>query len=158
MIYKSWNWNDEEKGGNSREEWSSLIKSKCLEDRRANTIDLTQGPADYPVLVSYWFVQFCRRANGHWPFNLSHRANQRELTSCLPCLSEISTSRLLCLPPAFTLVSRFAYSSTLKMEATCPSEISTDFQRTTRRYIPEDRILQEIISLAQSGRSVKPTT
>jgi hypothetical protein len=33
------------------------------------------------------------------------------------------------------------YSSTLKMEAICSSEKSVDFQRTTRRYIPEDGTL-----------------
>jgi hypothetical protein len=32
--------------------------------------------------------------------------------------------------------------STLKMEAICSSETSVDFQRTTRRYIPEDSTLQ----------------
>jgi hypothetical protein len=37
----------------------------------------------------------------------------------------------LCLPPAFTLVSCLAYSSTTKMEATCSFEMSADFQRTT---------------------------
>jgi hypothetical protein len=40
------------------------------------------------------------------------------------------------------LVSCSAYS-TLKMEATCCSETSVDFQRTTRRYIPEDSTLQD---------------
>jgi hypothetical protein len=45
------------------------------------------------------------------------------------------------LPPAFTLVSCFAYYSTLKMDATCSSETSVDFQQTTRCYIPEDRTL-----------------
>jgi hypothetical protein len=39
------------------------------------------------------------------------------------------------------MVSCSAYSSTLKMEATCFSETSVDFQRTTRRYITEDRTL-----------------
>jgi hypothetical protein len=33
------------------------------------------------------------------------------------------------------------YFSTLKMETTCFSETSLDFQQTTRRYIPEDSIL-----------------
>jgi hypothetical protein len=47
------------------------------------------------------------------------------------------------LPPAFTLVSCLAYSSTLKIEATCSSETSVYFQRTTRRYITEDRILHK---------------
>jgi hypothetical protein len=44
-------------------------------------------------------------------------------------------------PTALTLVSCSACSLTLKMEATCSSETSADFQRTTQRYIPEDRIL-----------------
>jgi hypothetical protein len=39
---------------------------------------------------------------------------------------------------AFTLVSCLAYSSTLKMEVTCPTETLVDFQRTARSYIPED--------------------
>jgi hypothetical protein len=41
---------------------------------------------------------------------------------------------------AFTQVSCLAYS-TMKMEAICSSETSVDFQRTTRRYIPEDSTL-----------------
>jgi hypothetical protein len=43
-----------------------------------------------------------------------------------------------CFPPAFTLVSFLAYSSTLKFEAKCFSETSFGLQRTTRRYIPEE--------------------
>jgi hypothetical protein len=39
------------------------------------------------------------------------------------------------------LVSCPAYFSTLKMEVICSSETSVDFQRTTRRYIPEDSTL-----------------
>jgi hypothetical protein len=39
------------------------------------------------------------------------------------------------LPLAFTLVSCLDYSSTFKMEATCCSETSAYFKRTTRRYI-----------------------
>jgi hypothetical protein len=41
----------------------------------------------------------------------------------------------------YTLVSCPAYSSTLKMEMICSSEISVDTQRTTLRYIPEDNTL-----------------
>jgi hypothetical protein len=37
---------------------------------------------------------------------------------------------------------RLVYSSTLKMEATRSSEMSAEFQRTTRRYIAEDRTFQ----------------
>jgi hypothetical protein len=41
---------------------------------------------------------------------------------------------LLCLPPAFTLVSFSAYSLTLKMKAIFSSETSFQLQRTTWRY------------------------
>jgi hypothetical protein len=41
----------------------------------------------------------------------------------------------------FTLVSCLAYSSILKMETIFSSETSVHFQRTTRRYVPEDRTL-----------------
>jgi hypothetical protein len=34
------------------------------------------------------------------------------------------------------------------MEATCSSENSDDFQRATRRHIPEDRTLQKICCVA----------
>jgi hypothetical protein len=40
----------------------------------------------------------------------------------------------------FLLVSCWAYSSTLKMEATCSSETSIDFERTTHQYIAQDKI------------------
>jgi hypothetical protein len=43
--------------------------------------------------------------------------------------------------PDFTLVSCFAYSSTIKIEATCSSETSVDSQWTTRQYIQENKIL-----------------
>jgi hypothetical protein len=39
------------------------------------------------------------------------------------------------------LVSCLGYFLTLKIEATCSYETSVDFQRTTRRYIPEDGTL-----------------
>jgi hypothetical protein len=42
---------------------------------------------------------------------------------------------------SFMLVSSLAYSSILKMEASCPSKTSLDFQQTIWRYVPEDRTL-----------------
>jgi hypothetical protein len=36
------------------------------------------------------------------------------------------------------LISSLAYSSTLKMEATCSPETPVDFQPTTWRYIPKE--------------------
>jgi hypothetical protein len=47
-------------------------------------------------------------------------------------------NKVVCLPPAFTLASSFAYSTTLNMVGTCSSETSVDFQQTKRRYFPED--------------------
>jgi hypothetical protein len=67
--------------------------------------------------------------------------------SCLLGYNAVASQPTLCLPPAFTLVSCLAYSSTLKMEAKCSSETSVDFQRTTRHYIPEDRTLQICVKL-----------
>jgi hypothetical protein len=50
------------------------------------------------------------------------------------------TYRLL--TTSFTLVTCLAYSSTLKMEATCSSETSVDIRLTTWREIPDDITLQ----------------
>lgn len=44
------------------------------------------------------------------------------------------------MPPSYTLVSCLTYSSTLKMVISS-SETSIGVQRTTRRYMPEDRTL-----------------
>jgi hypothetical protein len=55
------------------------------------------------------------------------------------------------LPPAFRLVSGLAYSSTLKMEPSCSSKTPADFQRTTRRYIQEDRTLLNIYLWVESN-------
>jgi hypothetical protein len=52
-------------------------------------------------------------------------------------------------PHAFTLISCSDYFSTLKMEAICSSETSVDSQQTTRRYIPEDGTLHNIIMVAK---------
>jgi hypothetical protein len=57
----------------------------------------------------------------------------------------MSPPQVVLLATYFTLVSRLAYSSTLKMEATCSSVTSVDFQRATRRYIPEDRTQNKFV-------------
>jgi hypothetical protein len=51
------------------------------------------------------------------------------VTPCGPSRKNMS-------PPSSSL----AYSSTLKMKAACSSETSVDFQQTTRRYIPEEKL------------------
>jgi hypothetical protein len=52
---------------------------------------------------------------------------------------------MLCSPvkQSFKLTSRLAYYSILKMEVIFSSETSVDFHRPTRRYVQEDRILQQ---------------
>jgi hypothetical protein len=45
------------------------------------------------------------------------------------------------LAACFMLVSFFAYSLTLKMEATCSSKIPVDFSLSKHCYIPENRVL-----------------
>jgi hypothetical protein len=54
----------------------------------------------------------------------------------------------LCFHAGFLL----AYSLTLKMEAIYSSETSVDFQRTTRRYIPEVNTLHNIKRKLHSDR------
>jgi hypothetical protein len=53
-------------------------------------------------------------------------------------------------PTTFTLISCSPYP-TLKMEAICSAEASIDFQRTIRRYIPEDITLHN-----QRRQNLKP--
>jgi hypothetical protein len=52
-----------------------------------------------------------------------------------------TSPKIVLLATRFMYVSSLVYYSTLKMEATRSSKTSVDFQQTTRRYIPEDRIL-----------------
>jgi hypothetical protein len=58
----------------------------------------------------------------------------------------------------FMLASCFAYSSTLKMEATCSSETSVDFLWTTWFYIPTDKALLNTrsVPLWRRGRIPPP--
>jgi hypothetical protein len=58
----------------------------------------------------------------------------------------------------FTVVSCLAYSSTLKMEVTCYSEESVDFQVTTQRYIPENRNIRKYVLISFTRRHDKIIT
>jgi hypothetical protein len=53
------------------------------------------------------------------------------------------------------LVSCSAYSATLKMEATGPSETSADFQWTAGRYIPEHKTLHDVMTVKGKGNGRK---
>jgi hypothetical protein len=71
--------------------------------------------------------------------------NQHTVTTSAILYSLISAIKHkrngIMLANCFVLVSCLPYSLTLKMEATCSSETSVDFQRTTRRHIQEARTL-----------------
>jgi hypothetical protein len=54
------------------------------------------------------------------------------------------------MPPTFALLSCLAYSI-LKMVMICSSETSVNFQRTTRRYIPEDRNFHYFVCYSSRG-------
>jgi hypothetical protein len=56
--------------------------------------------------------------------------------------------------PVLLLVS-CCYSLTLKKEAICYSELSVDFQWTTRRYIPEDDTLQHVTNFLMTRCNIK---
>jgi hypothetical protein len=73
-----------------------------------------------------------------------------DITACSPLNVNRCFRGTCCLrlhATCFMLVLCMAYSSTLKKEETCPSETSFDFQRTTWRYIPEDRTLNKYNNL-----------
>jgi hypothetical protein len=70
-----------------------------------------------------------------------------DITPCSPLTVRRNMSPTSACHPAFTLVSCSAYSSILKMEATCSFETSVDFQQTTRRYILEDSTLLSVCSV-----------
>jgi hypothetical protein len=55
----------------------------------------------------------------------------------------IQTANRALIATFFKLVYFLAYSSTLKMEATCSSETSVDFHGTTSSKIPEYGTLNE---------------
>jgi hypothetical protein len=88
----------------------------------------------------FWNITQCsllkvnRRFEGICSFYLQGRISQ------VINLKEVRIGMAV-LVTCLMLVSCVAYSSNLKMEATCPSEKSVDFQQTTRRYISEDTIL-----------------
>jgi hypothetical protein len=87
----------------------------------------------------YWDIM-------HSPLKVNQRFGG---TCCLQFQSpRIIRQSLFCLPLAFTLVSCSAYSSTMKIEATCFSETSVDFQWTTRHYIPVNRTVQLVVKVS----------
>jgi hypothetical protein len=81
--------------------------------------------------------------------------NRRFRETCCLHLQKPGWNRALTVT-CFTLVSFLAYSWTMKMEATCYSETSVDFQRNTWRYIPEDRTIHN--NCSEISKSTKSKT
>jgi hypothetical protein len=75
-----------------------------------------------------------------------------DITPCSP----LKVNRL-CVPPAFTLDSCSAYSSTLKMESICSSETSVDLPPTTRRHL-SSTLKTESICSSETLVDIQPTT
>jgi hypothetical protein len=69
---------------------------------------------------------------------MSVRNRKRKANLYISNISSLCLLHPALLATCFMLVSYLPYSSILKMEATCSSKRSVDFQRTTRRCIPED--------------------
>jgi hypothetical protein len=88
-----------------------------------------------PLKVSRHFRETCRLHLQGW--RISQARNQHQAGVLITCFTLVSCLLATC----FMLVSCMAYSLNLKMEVTCSSETSVDFQWTAWRYIPEDRTL-----------------
>jgi hypothetical protein len=98
-------------------------------------------PVGFQVLAAvvtkgsrFWDIAPCSPLKVNWRFGGPYRLNYQvwEISQKNHC--EVRSKLAAC----FMFVCYLAYSSALKMEATCSSEMSVDFQRATRRYIPED--------------------
>jgi hypothetical protein len=81
----------------------------------------------------FWGISPCRQLKVNWLFGGTCRLHLQG--------RRISQARNQLESRCFGLVSCLSYSSTLKMEGTCSSETSVDFQLSTWRYISEDRTL-----------------
>jgi hypothetical protein len=62
---------------------------------------------------------------------------------------------MLSSPLTVVLISCLAFFLSLKIEATCSSETSKDIQRTTLRYITEERSLETYSNRQQIALSIK---
>jgi hypothetical protein len=73
-------------------------------------------------------------------------SNTRDTKPCSPLAVNRRLGRTcLLLAFCFTLASFWVYALTLKIEETCFSEMSVDFQRIKLRFIPEDITLRMVI-------------
>jgi hypothetical protein len=127
--------------------WCGWISTRHKAVKRLNLAICRAGQPSGEGWRPYEFA--CRCSRSAWkclPGTPTPTASQWELKPtlpfpiCFPYNPKFPASRLLGLPPAFTLAYFSAYS-TLKMEAICSSEMSVGFQLNIQRYIPEDSTL-----------------
>jgi hypothetical protein len=93
-------------------------------------------------------LKFCSPFHNIMPVTLVHydpfipsKANPKKSASVHNSVTNNWNCKNRFLAACFMLPSTLAYLSTLKMEETCPTETSVDFQRIIRCYLPEDRTL-----------------
>jgi hypothetical protein len=98
-------------------------------------------PEDHYRLKSFmvWDIKSCSPFKLNRRFGGARRLYFQGRRKSQPRDQHKDGSKQSLLAAYFMLVSRLPHFWTLKMEATCSSKSSVDFQRTTRRYIPEDR-------------------
>jgi hypothetical protein len=101
-------------------------RSTCIKVERGDTHGqkFSDTPAFFSEEMGVGWKQGERQDSVFWYYNTVQSVGGQ------PTFALVAT--------CFTLVSCLAYSSTLKVEATCSFETSVDFQKTTRPYIPED--------------------
>jgi hypothetical protein len=85
--------------------------------------------AEYQTRLQNKYLLFLPKKNFLRYLRFTSRDTEIETTMCDTCVKKVISKA------CFTLVSCLAYSSTLKMEATCSPGTSVDFQRTTRRHV-----------------------
>jgi hypothetical protein len=83
--------------------------------------------------------EFCLLGYNTMQYVASQRTFQRNVSPSSSGLKSKSGKKSALFAACFMLVSCLAYSSTLKMEATCSSKTLADFQLTTLWYILKDR-------------------
>jgi hypothetical protein len=86
----------------------------------------------------FWYITSYSPLKVNWSFGGTCRLYLQGRRISEAAKQETRTKQVVSWACWFMLVSCLAYSSTLKIEATCSSETWVDCQRTSWRYIPED--------------------
>jgi hypothetical protein len=134
----------------ARQTENSLDVDYNISDTRANGILYFPWPCNFVRLLvinglQCTFSSPCQR--NRFIMNRCEMNKKKLLLYSYSGSSQVSLSFGSVLDMPVSLFGQSACSPTLKMEATCTSENSADFQRATRRYIPEDGTFQGCMSI-----------